>query len=83
MRLNLTLDDDQAAKLSRLADRAHLQPGTMARSLLLTALERTTEQDGEGRDVLEILDGVPGAYERMQLGRRQAAAGDTTPLDQV
>jgi hypothetical protein len=86
MRLNLTLDDEHAATLARLAERAHLQPGTMARSLLLTALDRTAEQEQQDlgpRDVVALLDGIEGAYDRMELGRRAAAEGDVVPLDQV
>lgn len=87
MRLNLTLDDEQAATLARLAERAHLQPGTMARSLLLTALDRTAEQEQQDltppRDIVALLDGIEGAYDRMELGRRAAAEGDVVPLDQV
>lgn len=29
----------------------------------------------------ELLDGMPGAYERAQLGLAQARAGDTVSLD--
>lgn len=84
MRLNLTLDDEHAAVLERLAQRAHLQPGTMARSLLLTALDRTGELEHRApRNVVEVLDGINGAHDRMELGRRLAAEGDVTPLDQV
>ena len=38
-RLNITLDAEQGAKLARLADRMHVQPGTLARSLLSSALD--------------------------------------------
>jgi hypothetical protein len=77
-RLNITLDDAQAHKLARLAERMHVQPGTIARSLLTTALD---EADPDARNVTELLDGIGGAYERAQLGLRQARAGDTIPLD--
>ena len=83
VRLNLTLDDEHAAVLSRLAARAHLQPGTLARSLLLTALDRTEEQERSARDVVSVLDAIDGSYERMEQGRRRAAAGDVTPLDEL
>jgi hypothetical protein len=36
-RLNITLDDERAAEPSRLAERMHVQPGTVARSLLAHA----------------------------------------------
>lgn len=79
-RLNVTLDDEQAAKLARLAERLHVQPGTVARSLLSAAID---EADPDPRNVVELLDGIDGAYERAQLGRRQAAAGETVPLDEL
>jgi hypothetical protein len=79
-RLNITLDDEQAAKLSRLADRLHVQPGTVARSLLSTAID---DADPDARTIVELLDGIPGAYERAQLGRQQALAGQTVALDEL
>lgn len=79
-RLNITLDDEQAEKLARLADRMHIQPGTIARSLLATALD---EADPDARNVTMLLDGIPGALERAQLGRGQAHAGETIPLDDL
>ena len=72
-RLNITLDDEQAAKLARLADRLHVQPGTVARSLLSSAID---EADPDPRNVVELLDGIPGAHERAhRLGLSQARAG--------
>jgi hypothetical protein len=79
-RLNITLDDEYAEKLARLAERTHVQPGTIARSLLSTALD---EADGDPRNVVELLEGISGAHERALFGRAQAEAGDTTPLDQL
>jgi hypothetical protein len=79
-RLNITLDEKQAEKLSRLADRMHVQPGTLARSLLSSAID---DADPDARNVVELLDGIPGAYERAQLGLRQAASRETVPLDEL
>ena len=79
-RLNITLDDEQAEKLLRLAERVHVQPGTVARSLLSSALD---EADPDARNVAELLDGIPGAYERAQLGIQQAKTGETVPLDEL
>lgn len=76
-RLNLTLDDEQGKKLARLAERMHVQPGTVARSLLSTAID---EADPDARNVAELLDGMPGAYARAQLGLEQARSGETLPL---
>jgi predicted transcriptional regulator len=79
-RLNITLDDEQAEKLSRLADRMHVQPGTIARSLLSSALDET---DADARNVVALLDGIPTAYERAQLGLQQAKSGETVPLSEL
>jgi hypothetical protein len=79
-RLNITLDDEQAEKLSRLAERMHVQPGTIARSLLSSALD---ESDADARNVVALLDGIPGAHERAQLGLKQARAGETVPLSEL
>lgn len=79
-RLNITLDAEQGAKLARLADRMHVQPGTLARSLLSSALD---EADPDARNVVELLDGIPGAFERAQLGLEQAHAGETVALDDL
>ena len=79
-RLNVTLDEIHAAKLRRLAERTHTQEGTLARSLLAHALDET---DADPRHVADVLDRVPGAYERAELGRRQAQTGETTSLDEL
>jgi predicted transcriptional regulator len=79
-RLNITLDDEPAEKLARLAERMHVQPGTIARSLLSSALD---DADPDAGNIVELLDGLPSAYERAQLGLQQAKAGDTVSLDDL
>jgi len=79
-RLNITLDDEQAEKLSRLADRMHVQPGTVARSLLSSAID---EADPDAKHVVDLLDGIQGAHERAAMGLRQAKAGQTVALDEL
>jgi len=79
-RLNITLEDEQAEKLARLAERMHIQPGTIARSLLSSALD---DLDPDARNVAELLDGIPDALARAQLGREQALSGETIPLDEL
>lgn len=79
-RLNVTLDGEYAAKLARLAERTHTQEETLASSLLSNALD---EADPDARHVVEVLDGLPGAYERAQLGLEQARSGRTLPLDEL
>jgi len=79
-RVNVTLEDEQAAKLALLADRMHVPPGTIARSLLSSALD---DVDPDARNVVELLDGITGAFERSQLGLEQAEAGRTVRLDEL
>ena len=79
-RVNVTLDDAHAAKLRRLAERTHVNEGTLARSLLSTALD---EADPDARSVTELLDAIPEAFERAQLGLAQIREGHGTPLDEL
>ena len=79
-RLNVTLDPERAAKLALLAERTHTQEGTLARSLLAHAID---EADVDARHVVELLDGIPGALERAQLGFEQARSGQTVALDEL
>jgi hypothetical protein len=55
----------RSPKLATLAARSHVQEGTLARSLLSSALD---EADPEARRITEILDSIPGAWERTQEG---------------
>ena len=79
-RVNVTLDDAQWLKLQRLAERTHTNEGTLARSLLSTALD---EADPDPRNIAELLEGIAGAFDRARLGEEQARAGQGTPLDQL
>jgi hypothetical protein len=78
--VNVTLDGERAAKLSRLAERTHTQEGTLARSLLSQAID---EADVDARHAVELLDGIPGAFERAQVGLEQASSGKTVSLDDL
>lgn len=79
-RINVTLDPDYARKLTRLAELTHVQEGTLARSLLSSALD---EADPEATRITEVLDGIPGAWERAQESIEQARQGDTVPLSEL
>ncbi len=79
-RINVTLDEQHAAKLSKLAQRTHVQEGTLARSLLSTTLD---DADPSAACITEILDSTPGAWERTQEGLAQAARGEGTRLDEL
>jgi len=79
-RLNVTLDHAYAVKLAKLAQRTHMNEGTLARSLLSQALD---EADPDPRHAAALLDGLPGAYERAQQGLEDAKAGRTISLDDL
>jgi hypothetical protein len=79
-RLNVTLDPAYAAKLAKLAERTHVNEGTLARSLLSQALD---EADPDPRQVTALLDGLPGALERARQGLDDARAGRTVSLDDL
>jgi len=79
-RLNVTLDPEQAEKLSRLARQSYTQEGTLARSLLSRAID---DADIDGRTMVDVLNGIPGALERAQLGREQGRRGESIPLDEL
>jgi len=79
-RVNVIIDDAHAAKLQRLAERTHTNPGTIARSLLTMALD---EADPDPRTITALLDGLPGAFGRAEQGRREAEAGKGTPLEDL
>ena len=78
--LKITLDPERAAKLTLLAERTHTQKGTLARSLLSQAID---EADVDARRIVELLDGIPGAFDRAQLGLEQARAGETIAADEL
>jgi predicted transcriptional regulator len=79
-RFNVLLDDEHAARLHRLADRTYLSPGTLARSLLSTALDQA---DPDPATIAMLLDAIPGAWERAQEGLADIAAGRVIPLDEL
>lgn len=79
-RLNVTLDPEHAARLARLAERTHVQEGTLARSLLAMAIE---DADPDTRNIVAVLDGIPGAYEHAIQNLERARAGETIPLDEL
>jgi hypothetical protein len=79
-RINVSLDEEYAAKLAALAERMHVQEGTLAKSLLSTALDRA---DPNAEHVVALLDAIPGAYERTQEGIAQARRGEGIALDEL
>ena len=79
-RINVLLDEEHAARLRRMANQSHAAEGTLARSLLSRAID---EAEVDGRTMVEVLDGIPGARESVERGREQLASGDGIPLDEL
>lgn len=79
-RLNLTLEAQYAEKLARLAERAHVPEGTLARSLLSSALDQADPDPGS---VTEILEGIPGLGDRVETAERQVESGDYVDLSEL
>lgn len=79
-RVNIVLDEERALKLRRLADRTHTTAGTLARSLLSTALD---EADPDPRTITDLLDRIPGAWESAMAGLAEAKAGKGIPLEEL
>ena len=79
-RVNIVLDEERAVKLRRLAERTHTNPGTIARSLLSTALDQA---DPDPRTIVDILDGIPGAWEDARVGSREIRDAQGIPVDEL
>ncbi len=79
-RFNVQLDEEHALKLRALAARTHVNPGTLARSLLATALDSA---DPDAASIVAILDSIPGALDRAQEGSRQIRSGKGIPLSEL
>lgn len=79
-RVNVLLDEEHAIKLRRLADRTHTNPGTIARSLLSSAIDGV---DPDAQSVTDVLDGIDGAWERAERGRSEAEAGAGIALKEL
>jgi hypothetical protein len=78
-RFNVQLDERYATKLHELAERTHVNPGTLARSLLSTALDEVAP---EPSSIVALLDSIPGAFERANQGLREIRSGEGIPLDE-
>lgn len=76
-RVNIVLDEERGVKLRRLAERTHTNPGTLARSLLSSALD---EADPDARTITNLLDRIDGAWEDAMAGSEEIRSGKGIPL---
>jgi hypothetical protein len=79
-RFNVQLDPEHAAKLRALAARTHVNAGTLARSLLSTALDHA---DPDPATITALLDSIPGALERARRGLEQGRTGKGVRLSEL
>ena len=79
-RFNVLLDDEHAARLHRLAERTYVSPGTLARSLLSTALDQVDPDPGA---ISSLLNSIPGAHERADVGLIEVTAGRVVRLEDL
>jgi hypothetical protein len=78
--INVALDGERARKLAEFAAERHVEEVDMAGFLIAVAID---EFEFDGARIAEILDGIPGAWERTQEGLQQARRGETIPLDDL
>ena len=78
-RINVTLDDEYAARLTELAERLHVQEGTVARSLLSQALEEVDPEPRHRRPA----EPDPWGSRAHRQGLADLDAGLTIPLDEL
>jgi hypothetical protein len=79
-RVNVLLGEEHAAKLYGLAERTHVNAGTLARSLLSTALDQA---DPDAATITALLDAVPGAFDRAQEGLTDVREGRVLSPDDL
>lgn len=79
-RLNVSLDEQRSAKLARLADRAHVPDGTLARSLLSAAID---DADPDAASITQILEGIPGLPKRLAEAEAEVDGGGITELEEL
>lgn len=79
-RISVALDDEHARLLAELAAERHVEEVELAGEVLAAALD---DFGMDGAQVTEILDEIPGAWERTQEGLEQARRGEGVPLDDL
>jgi hypothetical protein len=78
--ISVRLDGEHARKLAELAAERHVEEVELAGEVLAGALD---DFGIDGPRMTEILDSIPGAWERTQEGLEQARRGETIPLDDL
>lgn len=79
-RVNVVLADEHATKLRLLAERVHVSPGTLARSLLSQALDNA---EPSSASIIALLDTIDGAFESAETGSADVVAGRFVRLEDI
>ena len=78
--ISVTLEPEYAVRLAAIAEQAHIQEDVLAGFLLAEAID---EAEIDARSIVEILNGIPGAFERTELGMLELGAGRGIPLEDL
>jgi hypothetical protein len=78
--IKVRLDGEHARKLAELAAERQVEEVELAGEVLAAALD---DAGLDGTRITEILEGIPGAWERTQEGLEQARRGETIPLSDL
>lgn len=78
--MTVVLDAENSEKLQLLAERAHVEPESLARALLATAIE---EAGPSPRSVRALLDGIEGAFEAVAIGLNEVKNGEVISLEDL
>jgi predicted transcriptional regulator len=78
--ISVRLDGEHARKLAELAAERHVEEVELAGEVLAGALD---DFGMDGARMTEILDSIPGAWERTQEGLEQARRGEGVPLNDL
>lgn len=78
--VNVALDSEHRDKLARIAERAQASQDSLASTLLSTALDNA---DLDSEAMTEILEGIPGAFERVQEAEAQFERGEFIELEEL
>ena len=79
-RVNVLLGAEHAAKLRHMAERVHVSPGTLARSLLSQALD---EAEPSSTNITALLDSIDGAFEHAEAGWAEASQGHFIDIEDI
>lgn len=79
-RENVLLGAEHGAKLQQMAERVHVSPETLARSLLSQALDGA---EPSSTSITALLDSIDGAFAHAEAGWVEASQGHIVDLEEM